>query len=173
VRRTSIVKHNDVGSRKSADSGHSNFHIERGPNGERILRSKPAAKSNRDEWSDSTQFNANRKQLLLDEYGEGKIPPDMQSHHKLSINAIRTGDSNLAELLRERGKAGYNIDQTGNLRNLPNSPDAIKGGAKDSLVHRGQHPNWDIHADQVMAQKERSILKQFCVTNLNQLTNEQ
>jgi hypothetical protein len=167
------VKRNDVVSRKSADSGFDNFHVERGPNGERILRSGPAAKSNRDEWSDPTQFNANRKQLLLDEYGKGNTPPDMQSHHKLSINAIRTGKSKLAQLLRERGKAGYNIDQTGNLRNLPNSPKAIEGGAKDSLVHRGQHPNWDLHADQVMTEQEEAIKTQFCVGNLNQLTNQQ
>jgi hypothetical protein len=113
--------------------------------------------------------------LLLDDYGEGNIPAKMQSHHKLSVNAVRTGTSNLAQLLRARGKAVYDIDQKGNLRNMPGAPDSFSGNnkAKGDLLHRGQHPNWDRHVDQVMAQQEEAIKTQFCVGNLNQLTNEQ
>jgi hypothetical protein len=172
VLKTSIVKHNDVVSRKSADSGHSNFHIERGPNGERILRSGPAAKSNRDELSNQTEFRNNANALLKKEYGD-KVPPGMQTHHKVSVNSVRNGSSDLAKLLLERAKQGYKIDRDSNLKTMPGGPKAIDGGAKDPLLHRSQHPNWDKHVDEAMRRAGEAAKTQFCVENLKDLSNAQ
>lgn len=136
--------------RKNKKHGDPPIHIEE-ESGQYIIKNGHASGSQR--LSNSHTMNKNYEAVY------GKKPNGYQIHHVIPDERVRNNP-----LAREAYNRGiFDLDRASNLKGLPEE------AAQSELIHKGSHPRWNDHVDEVLKQKQTDLLKKHRVSSVDQL----
>ena len=139
--------------RKKIKDGYPPIHIEE-EGGQYIIKNGHASGSNR--LSNSHTMNKNY------EAAYGKKPDGYQIHHVIPDERVRNNP-----LAREGYNRGiFDLDRASNLKGLPEE------AAQSELIHRGSHPKWNDHVDEVLNNEEEKLLDKYGVDKIEKLPDK-